>query len=195
MHNKSFERILQVYSSCCTEPPKIHLGVKWAKVGPHARDMTHHDVGNKPSQAAVQTVETLFQMAEENNAQYAAYASKTEPESNSMSDIDCSHNDMDVSMVTYASKSPKCPPSQHQQELDDIKSSLANMLMYTILKPKFEILCGLIDNNPALISKGQNLIGMLCSEIMAEKQNLGSTNDKSKCSLFLPPIELQNQRG
>ena len=55
-------------------------------------------------------------MAEENNIQYAAYTSQTEPESNSMSDIDCSHNEMDVSMVTYASKSPEHPPSQHQQE-------------------------------------------------------------------------------
>lgn len=62
-----------------------------------------------------------------------------------------------------------------------MKSSLARMSTFTVLRPKFESLCAAIHNDPELTLKAQQALGALYSEAM-KKQRGKSNANKSRNS-------------
>jgi len=139
----------------------------------------------------MRTIVALSQAAQEGNAAYTAYSQglhNDADDANSLSEEEAD-NEMDLSMATYASKSPERPLAHMQQSADSLPNSLSNVSAMTALKPKFESVCNVIGTDQELILEFQSMMGNMHSRAMAKRRSKDKTYGSNSGMQSLPAAD------
>jgi hypothetical protein len=154
-------------STLPTNPPKIHPGWIWAIIGTYAlNEASHVPAAMKP--AAMKTIVSLSQAAQDHNDQYSEYVKDVASDDGKINAVDNNNDEnfaglddhldddagdvkdeVNKSVATYATKSPDRPSchSHEDQRLQDMKATLKNTSLMSLAKPIFESIVNTIDAN------------------------------------------------
>jgi hypothetical protein len=139
-------------------PPKIHPGCIWATIVPYAlNEASRVPATTKP--AAMKTIVSLSQAAQDHNDQYSEYVKDFASNDGKINAVDNNNDEnfaglddhlddyagdvedeVNKSVATYATKSPDRPSrhSHEDQRLQDMKATLKNTSLMSLAKPIFE---------------------------------------------------------